>query len=55
MYLFCHGGVLSEADVDGGVAIRLGPVLRIVGDFGHRLALAGHSIRREDGARLATM
>jgi hypothetical protein len=26
-----------------------------VGDVGHRLALVGHNISREDGARLATM
>jgi hypothetical protein len=27
MDLLCHGSVLIEADVDGGVAICLGPVL----------------------------
>jgi hypothetical protein len=33
----------------------LGPVIRVVGDVGRRLALVGHSISREDGARVATM
>jgi hypothetical protein len=28
---------------------------RVVDDVGRRLALVGHSISREDGARLATM
>jgi hypothetical protein len=51
----CHGGVLMKVVVDGGVAIRLGPIIRVVGDVGRRLALVGHSIGREDGARLATM
>jgi hypothetical protein len=55
MDLLCHGGVLMKAVVDGGVAIRLGPVIRVVGDIGRRLALVGHSISQEDGARLATM
>jgi hypothetical protein len=55
MDLLCHGGVLMKTTVDGRVAIRLGPVIRVVGDVRHRLALVGHSIDREDGARLATM
>jgi hypothetical protein len=55
MDLLCHGGVLMKAAVDGEVVIRLGPVIRVVGDVGCRLALVGHSISREDGARLATM
>jgi hypothetical protein len=55
MDLMCLSSVLTEASVDGGVSIRLGPVLRVVGDVGRRLALVGHSIHREDGARLATM
>jgi hypothetical protein len=55
MDLLCHGDVLMKAPVDGGVAIRLGPVIRVVGDVGRHLALMGHSISREDGARLATM
>jgi hypothetical protein len=44
-----------KAAVYGEVAICLGPVIRVVGDVGRRLALVGHSIGREDGARLATM
>jgi hypothetical protein len=55
MNLLYYGSVLTEAVVDGGVTIRLGPVLRVVGDVGRRLTLMGHIIRREDGARLATM
>jgi hypothetical protein len=31
------------------------PVIRVVGDVGRRLALMGHSIGREGGARPATM
>jgi hypothetical protein len=49
MDLLCHDGVLMKATVDGGVAIRHRPVIRVVGDVGRRLALVGHSIRREDG------
>jgi hypothetical protein len=41
--------------VDGGFAIRLGPILQVVGDVGRRLSLVGYSIRREDGVRLATI
>ena len=55
MDLLGHGGVLTEAVVDGGVGIRLGPVIRVVGDVGRRLPLVGHSICRELGARRATM
>jgi hypothetical protein len=55
MDLLCHGGVLMKAAVDGGIAIRLEPIIRVVSDIGHRLALVGHSIGRDDGARLATM
>jgi hypothetical protein len=55
MYLLCHGGVLSKAAVDGRVDVCLGPVLRVIGDVGRCLALVGHNIRREDGARLAAM
>jgi hypothetical protein len=55
MNLLCHGSVLTKAHVDDGVAIRLGPILWVLGDIERRLALVGHSIRREDGARLATM
>jgi hypothetical protein len=49
MDLLRHGGV------DGGVGVGIGPVIRVVGDVGHRLALMGHSIGREGGARPATM
>jgi hypothetical protein len=45
MDLLCHRSVLTEAAMDGGVAIRIGPVLRVIGDIGHPLALVGHSIR----------
>jgi hypothetical protein len=55
MDLLCHGSVVMNATVDDGVAVRLGPVIWVVGDVGRRLALVGHSIGREDGARLATM
>jgi hypothetical protein len=55
MDLLCHGGVVMKAVVDDGVAIRLGPVIRVVGDVRRHLALVDHSIGREDGARLATM
>jgi hypothetical protein len=55
MDLLCHGGVLMKAVVDSGVVIRLGPVIQVVGDIRRRLALVGHSIGREDGARMATM
>jgi hypothetical protein len=44
MDLLCHGGVLMKATVDGGVAMRLGPVIRVVGNVGRRLALVGHNI-----------
>jgi hypothetical protein len=55
MDLLRHGGVVMKAAIDGGVAVRLRPVIRVVGDIGRRLALMGHSIGREDEARLATM
>jgi hypothetical protein len=55
MDLLRHGSVVMKAAVDGGVAIGLGPVIRVVGDVGRHLALMGHSIGREDGARPATM
>jgi hypothetical protein len=44
-----------KAAVDGRVGVGLGPIIRVVGDVGHRLALMGHSIGREGGARSATM
>jgi hypothetical protein len=55
MDLLRHGSVVMKVAVDGGVAVGLGPVIRVVGDVGRRLALMGHSIGREDGARSATM
>jgi hypothetical protein len=55
MHLLRHGGVVMKAAVDGGVVVGLGPVIRVVGDVRHRLALMGHSIGREDRARPATM
>jgi hypothetical protein len=51
----CDHDVLTEASVDGGVVVCLGSVVRVVADVRRRLALMGHSICREDGARLATM
>jgi hypothetical protein len=32
MDLLHHGGVVMKAAVDGGVAVRLGPVIWVVGD-----------------------
>jgi hypothetical protein len=55
MDLLCHGGVVMKAVVDDRVVVRHGPIIRVVGDVGCHLALVGHSIGREDGARLATM
>jgi hypothetical protein len=46
MNLLCHRSLLIEAAVDGMLVIRLGPILRVVGDIGCRLTLVGHSIRR---------
>ena len=51
----CHRCVLTEAAVDGRIAVHRGRVLRVVVDVGRRLALVGHSKCLEDGARLATM
>jgi hypothetical protein len=42
--LLFHGGVVMKAAVDGGVAIHLGPVIRVVGDVERCLALVGHNI-----------
>jgi hypothetical protein len=55
MDLLWHGGEVKKAVVDGGVVVRLGPIIRVVCDVERRLALVGHIIGREDGARLATM
>jgi hypothetical protein len=32
MDLLCHGCVVMKAAIDGGVVVRLGPVIRVVGD-----------------------
>jgi hypothetical protein len=53
--LLHHGGVVMKATVDDGVGVGLGPIIRVVGDIGRRLALMGHNIGREGGARPATM
>jgi hypothetical protein len=55
MDLLRHGSLVMKATIDGGVVVRLGSVIRVVVYIEHRLALMGHSIGREDGARLATM
>jgi hypothetical protein len=55
MDLLRHGGVVMKAAVDGGVGVGLRPVIRVVGDVGRRLALMGHSIGQEGGARPTTM
>jgi hypothetical protein len=55
MNLLRHGGEVMKTVVDGGVAVCLGPVIRVIGDVGRRLALMGHILGREDGARLATI
>jgi hypothetical protein len=55
MDLLRHGGVVMKAAVDGGVGVGLRPVIRVVGDVRRRLALMGHSIGREGGARPATV
>jgi hypothetical protein len=55
MDLLRHGNVVMKVAIDGGVGVGLGPVIRVVGDVGRRLALMGHSIGREGGARSSTM
>ena len=55
MDLLCHSGVVMKVVVDDEVVVRLGLVIQVIGDVGRRLALVGHNIGREDGARLATM
>jgi hypothetical protein len=55
MDLLRHGGVVMKAAVDGEVGVGLGPIIRVIGDVGRRIALMGHSIGREGGARSATM
>jgi hypothetical protein len=44
-----------KAAIDGGVGVGLGAVIRVVGDVGRCLALMGHSIGQEGGARPTTM
>jgi hypothetical protein len=55
MDLLRHGGVVMKAAVNGRVGVGLGPIIRVVGDVRRHLALMGHNIGREYGARLATM
>ena len=55
MDLSCHLSVLTEAAVDGRIAVRRGRVLRVVLDVGRCLALVGQSPCLELGARLTTM
>jgi hypothetical protein len=49
MDLLCYGSVLIEVVVNGGVAICLRPILRVVGDVRNHLALVGE---REIGFNL---
>jgi hypothetical protein len=44
MDLLCHDGVVMKVAIDSGVVVSLRPVIRVVGDVGHRLGLVGHSI-----------
>jgi hypothetical protein len=44
MDLLCHGSILTEAFVNNGVVVCLRPILWVVGDIRHRLALMGRSI-----------
>jgi hypothetical protein len=55
MDLLRHDGVVMKAAVDGRVGVGLGPVIQVVDDVGCRLALMGHSIGREGGARPTTI
>jgi hypothetical protein len=55
MDLLRHGAVVMKAAINGGIGVGLRPIIRVVGDIGRRLALMGHSIGREDGARPVTM
>jgi hypothetical protein len=55
MDLLRHGSIVMKAAVDGRIGVGLGPIIRVVGDVGHRLTLMGHNIGREGGARPATM
>jgi hypothetical protein len=51
----CDGKHSAKRAAGARVVVRLGPVLWVLGDVRRRLALVGHSIRGEGGARLATM
>ena len=51
----CVRRVGADAGVGAWVAVQLGWVIRVEGDSGSRLSLAGQSIRHERGQRLATM
>jgi hypothetical protein len=55
MDLLRHGGVVMKAAIDDRVGVGLRPVIRVVGDVRRRLALTGHSIGQQGGARPATM
>ena len=55
MDLSSHLCVRLDTTVDGRVAVRRGRVVRVVGDVGCRLALAGQSPSQERGALLAFM
>ena len=55
MDLASHLCVRLDTTVDGRVAVRRGRVVRVVGDIGCRLALAGQSPSHERVALLAFM
>jgi hypothetical protein len=44
MDLLWHGNVVMNVVVDSGVAVRLEPIIQVVGDVRRRLALVGHII-----------
>ena len=55
MNFLCHGGVPTEAAVDGCVAVHFGRILRVEGDIGRRLSFVGQTVRLDLGARHTTM
>ena len=55
MDLCCHQVVLTEAAMDGRIAVRFWRGIRVVGDIGCRLPHVGQSPRLDRGARLASM
>ena len=55
MDLSSHLFLRLDTTVDGRVAVRRGQVVRVVGDVGCRLALAGQSPSHEWGELLALM